>query len=190
MEAWTLTQRAMATRRTYPTCQPWFEVFWRTLIGNRSVDPLKRPAPSIYGSYFRKWWRCIDPSQDFPPQNPLPPSPEEAYRQLVTAFPSWRTFEDFMGQANKYPPCMGSCIRGRRFCITSKGFVGLVPPGTCIQDSICIIFGAQTPFIVRSREKRHKTYYTLIGESYFHGMMDGEMMKEIPADLNDRLILQ
>jgi hypothetical protein len=80
----------------------------------------------------------------------------------------------------------------KRFCVTAKGFIGLVPPGTREGDELCIVLGSQTPFVVRpaSADGGHRRdvapeeedgakelrEYSLVGECYVHGMMDGEMM--------------
>jgi hypothetical protein len=83
----------------------------------------------------------------------------------------------------------GYAISNRRFCLTNKGYMGLVPPATKEED---IILGADMPFLLRSveKDKREADYgvksnkeetenlpaYRLVGECYIHGMMDGEMM--------------
>ena len=92
----------------------------------------------------------------------------------------------------------------RRFCVTKKGYVGLVPPLTVIGDRLCLFFGGDTPFLVRPTAPTTTTDATiknehvvveedadasgsaapavetlrceLVGECYVHGMMDGEMM--------------
>ncbi|OCL05183.1 hypothetical protein AOQ84DRAFT_299424, partial [Glonium stellatum] len=40
-------------------------------------------------------------------------------------------------------------------------------------DVVCILFGADVPFILRKTE----TGYRLVGESYVHGIMYGEAIK-------------
>jgi hypothetical protein len=68
----------------------------------------------------------------------------------------------------------------RNFCITEKGLMGMVPKHSKIGDVICLIYGAQVPFVLRtsSEEKEasdtSETMYQLVGECYIHGMMDGE----------------
>ncbi|KAK4451235.1 hypothetical protein QBC34DRAFT_378561 [Podospora aff. communis PSN243] len=63
--------------------------------------------------------------------------------------------------------------RGRRFCLTSQGFIGLVPPATKLGDVLCLVPGAQTPFLLRPIGNKTGQFY-LVGECYIHGMMDGE----------------
>jgi hypothetical protein len=61
----------------------------------------------------------------------------------------------------------------RRFCVTAAGFMGLIPSGSKSGDLVCIIEGAPTPFILRSETNGN---YSLVGECYMHGMMDGGMV--------------
>jgi hypothetical protein len=48
--------------------------------------------------------------------------------------------------------------------------MGLVPELTELEDKICILSGASVPFVLRE-EGNH---WVLVGESYIHGIMDGE----------------
>ncbi|KAL8747764.1 MAG: hypothetical protein Q9190_000422 [Brigantiaea leucoxantha] len=63
-------------------------------------------------------------------------------------------------------------IKNRQFCTTKKGYMGWAPPGAKSGDRICILFGGQTPFVVRPV----KQGYELLGEAYVHGLMNGEAL--------------
>jgi hypothetical protein len=63
---------------------------------------------------------------------------------------------------------------GRRLAATNRGFLGLVPAGTIPGDLVCILLGAQTPFVLRPSEGPEGRY-EVVGECYMHGMMDGEL---------------
>ncbi len=41
-------------------------------------------------------------------------------------------------------------------------------------DLVCLLFGGQVPFVIR---KLHEEQYSLVGECYLQGIMDGETMK-------------
>jgi hypothetical protein len=64
----------------------------------------------------------------------------------------------------------------RRFIITRAGHYGLAPARARKGDSCCVLFGAKTPFIVRPVADS-PDLYQLIGESYIHGMMKGEVVE-------------
>jgi len=61
----------------------------------------------------------------------------------------------------------------RRFFTTQNGYFGLAPEDACANDIVCIIGGAQTPYILRE----HNGCYQVIGECYVHGLMDGEALE-------------
>jgi hypothetical protein len=63
----------------------------------------------------------------------------------------------------------------RRFCVTRKGYIGLVPIETKTGDEIAVFDGATVPFVLRQAEKGDGAFY-LIGECYVHGIMKGEAL--------------
>jgi hypothetical protein len=61
---------------------------------------------------------------------------------------------------------------GRRMIHTRKGYLGLVPAETRQGDRIGLFVGGKVPLIIRPRDGGT---WELIGESYLHGMMFGEV---------------
>ena len=57
-----------------------------------------------------------------------------------------------------------------------KTYFGLAPTNAKRGDLICILFGLSVPIILR--EVREGPGYTVIGEAYIYGMMDGEALSE------------
>lgn len=66
-------------------------------------------------------------------------------------------------------------IRGSGKTRDDDNIFGLGPPGSGIDDLVCILFGCSVPVILR--KERSGGHYTLVGEAYVHGMMDGEAME-------------
>ncbi|PVH69973.1 hypothetical protein DL98DRAFT_661395 [Cadophora sp. DSE1049] len=62
-----------------------------------------------------------------------------------------------------------------RFCVTKRGYVGIVPYEANIGDEICVFHGGAVPFILR-RDSLRGSQFRLIGESYIHGIMYGEAL--------------
>jgi len=62
----------------------------------------------------------------------------------------------------------------RRFGLTSKKYFALVPGETVEGDVISIFKGGKYPFVLR----RESLGWSLIGECYIYGMMQGEMFDE------------
>lgn len=69
----------------------------------------------------------------------------------------------------------------RRFAGTRMGLTGYVPVRARKGDIICILYGADVPFVIR-REGGGK--YSLVGECYMHGIMNGEAFRM--AELKDQ----
>ncbi|KAI1082833.1 hypothetical protein F5B20DRAFT_530584 [Whalleya microplaca] len=70
---------------------------------------------------------------------------------------------------------------GRKFFITEKGYFGLAPAGAKSGDKIAILWGSSTPFVLRSSEIPDDPRWTILGETYVHGIMEGEVMAEEAA---------
>lgn len=77
------------------------------------------------------------------------------------------------------------CIAGRKFCRTTRGYVGLVPNNTRPRDVISILYGAETPFVLRRSEaeddgqngdKDGSKPFHLVGPCYIHGIMNSEAL--------------
>ncbi|KAH8801356.1 heterokaryon incompatibility protein-domain-containing protein [Xylogone sp. PMI_703] len=56
----------------------------------------------------------------------------------------------------------------KKFATTKKKYMGLVPPNARAGDLICIMYGCETPFILRRCGRRK--VFELIGHSSFHGI--------------------
>ncbi|KAL9071449.1 MAG: hypothetical protein Q9161_004166 [Pseudevernia consocians] len=63
----------------------------------------------------------------------------------------------------------------RRLITTEKGYLGLAIAATEPKDRVCILVGCKTPLILRP----HDNYFRVIGECYIHGIMRGEIAKDI-----------
>jgi len=68
---------------------------------------------------------------------------------------------------------------GRRFACTNSGYFGLVPFFAQPGDVWCIFPGMKVPLILRRREDGR---YYLVGDSYIHGVMQGEVMEQLKED--------
>lgn len=63
---------------------------------------------------------------------------------------------------------------GRRLFVSEAGYFGLAPPNARKGDQVAVLFGAETPFILR----RAGSGFQVVGESYVHGLMDGEAINK------------
>lgn len=77
-----------------------------------------------------------------------------------------------------FPPQM-VCCNYRRLIRTQKGYIGLAPRYTQAGDHIAILEGGRMPLVLR-----HKNgLWELIGESYIHGIMNGEAWNKPRSEL-------
>jgi hypothetical protein len=73
--------------------------------------------------------------------------------------------------ARQYGEKMAREIGGKTICTSAKRYLRWVPHTAAAGDIICIFSGSEVPFFLRADGTDH---YTLIGECYLHGIMDGE----------------
>lgn len=109
------------------------------------------------------------------------PSPDETVRRA-------REFLDFLQNpdvpaTNDLRIFNAACLpsHDRRFGITNSGRFCLLPLEAQAGDQICIIDGLKVPLIIRPQEAR--AVYQNVGESYVHGIMQGELSGESSQQL-------
>ncbi|CZR54135.1 uncharacterized protein PAC_04018 [Phialocephala subalpina] len=76
-------------------------------------------------------------------------------------------------------------VSNRRMVLTTNGKVGLVPAETQSWDVACLIMGLDVPFVLR---KIGVDVYVLVGEAYFYGAMDGEVLAGANFEAQDILL--
>jgi hypothetical protein len=158
------------------------EAFWRTLICDRTPEGA-RPAEPAFFKYYQALERSLEMLHEFggPEMNPLKPNPSvsaEEQERLSSAVLSYMT------DGSRFLGASGPHARERMIAITKEGYMGMVPPYSKVGDVVFIISGAQVPFLLRREAANESSCgnWQLVGESYFHGMMDGEMMAEGHAE--------
>src|SRR5271156_2955731 len=76
-------------------------------------------------------------------------------------------------KVNAYESAFVTRMFDRRLYRSSRGFLGLGPRSTQEGDQIWLVRSAHVPFVLR--QKPNDDAFTLIGETYLHGFMHGEM---------------
>ena len=145
-------------------CTALIEAFWRTLIAdqwpwttNMKSAREGRANTAVFQYYMD--WRYSEDGNTFTPLT-LEDQRKEWF-QLKAA---------------------GTCSY-RRYAITEKNYMGLVPAAAEVGDRICIFRGGQVPFVIRESVELQRDkypqgrFYRCIGECYVHGIMDGEAME-------------
>jgi hypothetical protein len=145
----------------------------RTLIGDRS--PTKRPAEPSFVGHVRGFERRV--------YTQLGLKPQERFKDIRADEPAADDKMDLIKNLATYRRSRLGLTRGgmrRRFCVSEKGYVGLVPPFAREGDIICVVLGVQTPLVFRKlklTQDQGGSRYHLVGETYIHGLMDGEALR-------------
>ncbi|ETS85344.1 hypothetical protein PFICI_03369 [Pestalotiopsis fici W106-1] len=79
-------------------------------------------------------------------------------------------------------PIFLSMTKSRRFAGTDMGLIGYVPFRAQKGDLVCILYGADVPFVLR---KLADGRYSLVGECYMNGIMYGEALATTDAKDQD-----
>ncbi|PVH68697.1 HET-domain-containing protein [Cadophora sp. DSE1049] len=75
----------------------------------------------------------------------------------------------------------------RRFFVTDQGWMGLGPAATCADDHVFVLFGGETPFILRHVAENMEvdqsnfgkpSRFSLVGDCFVQGIMDGEILDD------------
>ncbi|KAI1111155.1 putative heterokaryon incompatibility protein [Nemania sp. NC0429] len=154
------------------------EAFWRTLLGDRSPTGA-RPAENFLSEYYQSLNRFLDVMREFfgPDFKPLDISLSPEQQARVASVMTKDVID-----LGRFVNVSGPTMRERMVVITEKGYIGVAPPYSKVGDAVCIISGTQVPFLLRRPAGNEdvtnpsRGAWQLVGESYFHGMMDGEMM--------------
>ncbi len=132
-----------------------YEEFWRTLTC--SHDMRMEPGPATHGIWMKSFVELVLKE-------------ETANGDWVKANKDW--VQERLLDFQQIHAVIGLMNKNRRFCSTTDGRIGLVPRSAAAGDVICVLYGGRVPYVLRPC----KDEYTLIGESYIHGLMDGEAM--------------
>ncbi|KAF2970372.1 hypothetical protein GQX73_g3194 [Xylaria multiplex] len=156
------------------------EALWRTLLGDRTPAGA-RPADPVFSQYYQALVRYIELlpellGPDMQPRELNVSAEEEArLRNSITRYST---------DLGRFANVSGPHLRERMVAVTERSYIGVVPPYSKVGDAVFIIPGAQVPFLIRRQSDMGDVNvsgsrrWQLVGESYFHGMMDGEMMAE------------
>lgn len=159
--------------------QPLAEAVWRTLIGDKTHSA--RPAPPTCG---RDLAVILSTTQNvvavtgfkfghFTPhklQSMLGVT-EHEQAEIRQALAQFQEVELLYDSSKGSSPLV--------FCVTAKGYIGMVPQVSKVGDDVCLIYGSNVPYVLRDLGKREdgvvgERRCQVVGNAYIHGMMDGE----------------
>jgi hypothetical protein len=154
-------------KEPYPTGESNIDVYWKTLRGNNKPKDYHRTRTE-----YLDWLKKISRMQIL--QRLKLHKSKWIYIFFLLLYLRVTTGSPLNMPAA--PPGRDILIvKERRLARTRKGYLGLVPADATAGDGIVIVKGGRTPLVLR---KEHETSWRLVGDTYIHGMMDGEMFQE------------
>lgn len=98
----------------------------------------------------------------------------------------WPNIEDAMmrieGEAAAFKHAISPVLPFRRLYRTAKGYLGLGPASVGPGDRVYLLRGAKVPFVLRGGGGGE---FELMGETYVHGFMDGEMARRVENSFSE-----
>lgn len=89
----------------------------------------------------------------------------------------FRLFQKYMQQSTQtqidqrdFENSHSQWTQGRQFAVTEQGLMGWVPLAARVGDNVGLFAGCRVPFVMRAFREGYK----IVGDTYMHGMMDGE----------------
>lgn len=79
-----------------------------------------------------------------------------------------------------------AAFSGRRLFRTKKGLFGISNQVLQEGDSVWVLAGAETPFVLRNNTENE---WMIVGEAYVHGLMEGEATEKTPDSLSKILLI-
>lgn len=164
-----------------PECAEWF----RQLVD--TVENINKRYPLVLESYLEAFSRTIIADQDkftswtdHRAKQNFSLTFSSLYESKGSNFRPLLRTEDCEGMDRRN--LLEYRYTSRRVCFNrilfmgENGCIGLAPRHTKVGDDIVVLFGGETPFVLRPAEKHHE----FVGEVYCHGIMDGEIRTRRP----------
>jgi hypothetical protein len=134
------------------------EAFCRTMLCD--LTDRAKQAPSDYSAYFREFLLALDSRIGEAEEDAGGPEKEKLKQE--------NNYQIYAVKGS-----LAKFARSHRFCITSEGRMGQVQKAAEVGDLICVFEGGRVPFTLRPNGGHA---FSLVGESYVHGIMQGEAM--------------
>jgi Heterokaryon incompatibility protein (HET) len=145
-----------------PTGEDHMSIYWQTLCAECMPNGYTETE-----KLFKEWYNSLNFARRLVrlriDRLPSIFKPLAFVGHIYATWQHYSEFEDLMAHA-----------RSRRLARTENGYLCLAPPRAEKGDAIALCKGGKTPLVVRLEDG----YWTLLGESYVHGIMKGEKFDE------------
>lgn len=166
---------ASHSKKRYITGETRLDAYWQTLCAGYMPEGYQKTRKDFY-----RWNKFLHPfNLILKIFGHLFPRSEKENWYNLTFFLMFRLGEFLSGVPPSKIPQIGFppqmiCRNYRRIARTGKGYIGLTPRYTQSGDWIAIFKGGKMPLVIRPGGRN----WQLIGESYVHGIMKGEVWDE------------
>ncbi|KAJ4259728.1 hypothetical protein NW762_007659 [Fusarium torreyae] len=158
--------------------------FWRTVTAGRTGEGHSFSANfrHLFDEYMEKLGDISGP--------PAHGSTGQPSDQIVNVFESQKQLSAMVESS------ILMWASKRRFAITEKSTMALVPTSTRRGDIIVVVDGSKVPLIFRRIPEAVGRYHLVLGEAFVHNLMDGSFVKRHVEDYKrlgkgyDRLVLK
>ncbi|OCK95116.1 HET-domain-containing protein [Cenococcum geophilum 1.58] len=172
---------------------------WKYIIRDWEPDGLESDPESYPGLRDQKplkaFWITLMRNQMFMPENKSPEAWDEAHQNYHEQYLVWmgrilakdikhslflKWLEQFPLESiiDAFSQQIQEKLRGWKFCVTKKGYMGMVPNHAEPGDLVCVFFGSKVPLLIRPT-RRDDSCFTVVGSLYMHGIMSGEVIDEL-----------
>ncbi|KXX74904.1 Heterokaryon incompatibility protein 6, OR allele [Madurella mycetomatis] len=163
----------------YPSqgCDTTEEALWRTLIGDRDAQG-RYPAPAEYARYYEAFRKILGLNAELDRRVAAGREEGPARDELLTEH-GIRSADlpRLLAEKGVFMGLMAETALERRLFITKKGYLGAGPLSARVGDAVYILSGGHVPFILRKEARAGEdNAWTLIGDCYVHGVMQGETL--------------
>ncbi|KAL7964967.1 heterokaryon incompatibility domain-containing protein [Trichoderma sp. SZMC 28014] len=84
-------------------------------------------------------------------------------------------------------------LNGKRLFVSNEGYIGWGPNAMMPGDTIAVLYGSKMPFVLRAVSDQNPqaglaNAYTVVGECYVHGLMNGEALQNAKMSEQDFLL--
>ncbi|KAF5665956.1 Het6 heterokaryon incompatibility [Fusarium denticulatum] len=158
------------------------DAFWRTLIGNVGLGTSCYPVAEDWVSKFAAF--VLQARKGVQAHFANSSDADVESRSLTPGIDSildvlngnCREKEALDQDGDLYESTMHHVSWYRRLFLTEGGYLGLAHPSAQPGDEVILLSGGRVPFVVRKGSLNGQACYHLVGETYVHGIMDGELL--------------
>jgi hypothetical protein len=178
------------TKSHYPTGESSMDCYWRTLIFDRADSErlFQKTCAELqeYKDSFQAWRLMTykDDTHDSVDMESKRLARERFMESGLVSRDTLHLTEYCFKFDNKFALELSHTIKERKFGRLENGFFSMVPENTVQGDVVAVVHGAKLPIVIRRLSDQEtaklqgyegKVVWRLIGTTYVHGIMDGEV---------------